>query len=136
MRKYLSILALCLVLPAMAIAENERPVLDAVKAFRGPMEQMVGEAAKGNDADLAAIAKAYAEAKATWLKVTAAPLELDRYGVPANQQEEVWRQVRTVGMLIGYLDEALQRGDRALIVRAAGMLTPAYEKVAAALGAH
>jgi hypothetical protein len=136
MRKYLSVFALCLILPAMAIAENERPALDAVKAFRGPMEQMVGEAAKGSGADLAAIGKSYAEAKAAWLKVTVEPLELDQYGVPAAQQEEVWRQVRTVGMLIGYLDEALQRGDRALIVRAAGMLTPAYDKVAAALGAH
>ena len=62
------------------------------------------------------------------------PLDLDRYGVPAGRQEETWRQVRTLGMLMGYLEEAIRRGDRTLMLRSAAMLPPAYEKLAAELG--
>ena len=133
MHKFLSILALCLILPTVAVAEDQ-PSLSAIRAFQEPMKQIVGEAAKGNDADLAAIGKSYAEAKAAWLKVAAEPLDLAQYGVPADQQEEVWRQLRTLGLMVNYLDEALQRGDRTVIARIVGMLTPAYDKVTAALG--
>jgi hypothetical protein len=97
------------------------------------MRQIVGEAAKGEQADFSAIAARHAEAKAAWLKMGAEPLDLDKFAVPADQQEEVWRQVRKVSLLIGYLDEALARGDRTLALRCAEMLAPAYAAVAAAL---
>ena len=61
------------------------------------------------------------------------PLELDRYGVPAAEQEEVWRQVRLIGMLVGYLEEAVRRGDLVLITRYADMIKPAYDKLSGAL---
>lgn len=103
-------------------------------AFHGPMQQIVCESAKGDRADLKIIAGYYADAKTAWLKFTADPLDLNRYGVAADQQEEVWRQARTLGLLVGYIDQALQRGDRATILMSAGRLTPAYDKLAAALG--
>jgi hypothetical protein len=39
-----------------------------------------------------------------------------------------------LGLLVGYLDEAVKRGDRALMLRAAKLLPDAYGKVAASLG--
>lgn len=133
MNKSLAIVALCLTLPTMALAENQ-PSPSAFGALHEPMTRIMGEAAKGNDADLAALRIAYAEAKAAWLKVAAEQLDLNQYGVPPDQQDEAWRQVRTLGLLISYLDDALQRGDRAVIARIVGMLTPAYDKVSAILG--
>ena len=69
-----------------------------------------------------------------WKLATSEPLDLDRYGVLADRQEETWRQVRLLGMIVGYLDEGAKRGDLTLIARAAGMLKPTHEKLSAALG--
>lgn len=136
MRKFLVLLAVSLLLPAMAAAEGDRSAVEALKAFHAPMEQVVREAAKGRDADLEAIAKAFPAAKEAWLKFTAEKLDLAQYGVPAAEQEAVWRQLRTAGLMFGYLDEGVQKRDRILIVRSAAALAPAYAKVAAALGAR
>ena len=134
MRK--SIFILTALAAGHVLAAGEAPAREALEAFGGPMQQIVSEAAKGDRADLTTIAGHHAEAKTAWFKLTAKPLDLDQYGVPADQQEEVWRQVRTMGMLVGYIDEAVQRGDRATVLLSAKLLAPAYQKVSAALNGH
>ncbi len=133
MRSLFLIAFLCIALPALAADAGETLARDALLGFREPMQQIVAEAAKGDRADLTKIAAEYAEAKAAWLKITSEPLDLDQYDVPEDQQDEVWRQVRKLGLLVNYLDEALARGDRALVLRSAAMLKPPYSAVAAAL---
>lgn len=133
MRKFL--LALCFSLFSLGAAAD-LPAITGLKAFRLPMDEIVREAAKGGDADFAVVGKSYAAAGEAWKQVVSEPLDLERYGVPADKQEETWRQVRTIGLLMGYLEEATKRGDRALMLRSAAMLKPAYEKLAAALGMH
>ena len=132
MRKFL--LALCFSLLSLGGAAADLPAIAGLKAFRQPMDEIVREAGKGRDADFAVVGKSYAAAGEAWKQVMSEPLDLDRYGVPAGRQEETWRQVRTLGMLMGYLEEAIRRGDRTLMLRSAAMLPPAYEKLAAALG--
>lgn len=134
MRKFL--LALCFSFLAPVVCADDLPAIAGLKAFRVPMDGIVSEAGKGPAADLAAIAAAYADADKAWKQVLSEPLDLGRYGVPADKQEETWSQVRMLGMLVGYLDEAVKRGDRALALRAAGMLKPAYDKLAGSLGAR
>lgn len=115
---------------------NELPARAGLKAFWVPMGTIVAEAAKEKSADLSVIGKAYEDAAVAWKQVLSEPLDLDAYGVPAERYEETWRQVRTLGLLVGYIDEAVRRGDRALMLRAAKMLPDAYGKVASALGAR
>ncbi len=136
MRKFLSLVLLCLALPVMAAGEDQLPAREALKTFKEPMLQTVREAAKGDKAALPALRTSIAAAKDAWFKVTAQPLDLDAYGIPADQQEEVWRQLRTVGLMVEYLDEGARRGDLALIRRATGLVGPAYDKVAAAFKIH
>ncbi|MDK9725194.1 MAG: hypothetical protein OEL88_09895 [Sterolibacteriaceae bacterium MAG5] len=132
MRKFLA--AACLLLAAQFAAADDLPVIAGLKAFRAPMERIVAEGAKGRDADLAAISAAYADADKAWKLATGEPMDMEAYGIPAERQEEAWREVRMMGMLVGYLDEAVKRGDRTLMLRAAGLLQPAYDKLAARLG--
>lgn len=132
MHKFL--LALCFCGFSLVAAADDLPAIAGLKAFRAPMEEIVREAGKGRDADFVAVAKSYAAADLAWKPVASEPLDLGRYGVPADKQEEAWRQVRTLGMLMGYLDEAIKRGDRSLMLRSADMLKPAYDKLATALG--
>lgn len=134
MRSFL--LALSLFALSAAAGAEELAARAGLRALRAPMELIVAEAAKGREADHAAIVKAYESAGQAWQQVTAEPLDLGRYGVPAEQQEETWRQVRTLGLLIGYLDQALKRGDWGLMSRAASLMPEAYAKVSAALGAR
>lgn len=134
MRKFL--LTLFLAGLAGVSMANELPARVGLKAFWVPMGAIVAEAAKERSADLGAIAKSYQDAAEAWKQVLSEPLDLDAYGVPADRHEETWRQVRTLGLLVGYLDEAVRRGDRALMLRAAKMLPDAYGKVASALGAR
>ena len=117
MRKFL--LALCFSLLSLGAAAADLPAIAGLKAFRQPMDEIVREAGKGRDADFAVVGKSYASAA---------------WAARAGRQEETWRQVRTLGMLMGYLEEAIRRGDRTLMLRSAAMLPPAYEKLAAALG--
>lgn len=132
MRKFL--VALSLSIFSLLAAADEAPALAGLRAFKAPMAAIVREAAKGLDADFDIVGKHYAEAGEAWKKVVSEPLDLDRHGVPAAQQEEVWRKVRLMGMLMGYLEEATKRHDRALMLRAAGMLEAAYAPLATALG--
>lgn len=132
MRKFLAIA--CFLLAAQTAAADDLPVVAGLKAFRAPMERIVGEAAKGEKADFALVTEAYGDADKAWQLVTSETMDMDKYAIPADRQEETWRQVRMMGMLVGYLDEAVKRGDRSLMLRAAGMLKPAYEKLAASLG--
>jgi hypothetical protein len=120
-------------LTSFAVA-NELPARAGLKAFWVPMGTIVAEAAKEKTADLSVIGKAYEDAAKAWKQVLAEPLDLNDYGVPVEQQDETWRQVRMLGLLVGYLDEAVKRGDRALMLRAAKLLPDAYGKVAASLG--
>lgn len=133
MRKFLA--AACLLLAAQfAAAADDLPVIAGLKAFRAPMERIVAEGAKGREADIAVIAAAYGDADKAWKIVTGEQMDMDRYGIPAERQEDAWREIRMMGMLVGYLEEAVKRGDRALMLRAAGLLRPAYDKLAARLG--
>lgn len=133
MRKFL--LALCFSLLGSAAVAADPVATEGLRAFRAPMEAIVAEAGKGeSQADFDAVAKSYAELGKAWQQVLSEPLDLDRYGVPADKQDEVWRQVRLLGMLVGYLDEAIPRGNHPLILRAAAMMRPAYESLAASLG--
>ena len=134
MRKFL--FALCISLLSLGAAADDLPAVAGLKAFRQPMEEIVREAGKGRDADFGAFGKSYAEADTAWKLVVSEPLDLDHYGVASDRQEEVWRQVRTLGMLMGYMDEAIKRGDRALMLGSADMLQSAYTKLAAGLGVH
>lgn len=131
MRKLLPVLLFYVALPALAAEQGAAQ--EALRAFGGPMHQIVQEAARGDQADLNTIASRYADAKAAWMQLTAKPLDLDEYDVPEESKDEVWRQVRTLGLVVGYMDEAVRRGDRATILTCASLLTPAYEKVSAAL---
>lgn len=130
------LLALALAAFAVTASAEELAARAGLRALREPMELIVAETAKGREADHAAIARAYESATQAWQQVTAEPLDLGRYGVPAEQQEETWRQVRTLGLLIGYLDQARKRGDWTLMSRAASLLPEAYGKVSSALGAR
>lgn len=132
MRKFL--LALCFSALSCAALADELPVVAGLKALRAPVTKIVAEAGKGQDADFAAVGASYAEVDKAWKLVVGEPLELDRYGIGADRQEAAWRQVRMMGMLVGYLDEAVKRGDRALMLRAAGMLTAAYDNLATTFG--
>lgn len=132
MRKFLLFLAL---LPWAAWAD-ELPARQGLREFRAPMEVIVNEAAKGQGAELSAIAAAYKEAGAAWQKVSGQTLELDKYGVPADRQEDVWRQVRLMAMLVNYLDEGVKSGNRGLLLRATQLMPDAYEKLAVSLGAR
>lgn len=134
MRKFL--LALCFSLLSLGVAADDLPAIAGLKAFRLPLDEIVREAGKGRDADFAVVGKSYAEAGKAWKLVMSEPLDLDRYGVPTERHEETWRQVRMLGMLVGYLDEAIKRGDRTLMLRSVDMLKPAHEKLCAALGMH
>ncbi len=132
MRKFLLFLAL---LPWAAWADD-LPARQGLREFRAPMEVIVNEAAKGQGAELSAIAAAYKEAGTAWQKVSGQTLELDKYGVPADRQEDVWRQVRLMAMLMNYLDEGVKSGNRGLLLRATQLMPDAYEKLAISLGAH
>lgn len=135
MRKFL--IALCFSLFGHVAVAADPAATDGLQAFRGPMEEIVGEAGKGEQqVDFDAVAKSYAELGKAWKQVLSEPLDLGRYGVPADKQDEVWRQVRLLGMLVGYLDEAIQRGNYPLILRTAEMLKPAYANLMASLGLH
>lgn len=134
MRKFL--LAVCCSLFSCLAAAEDLPARAGLAALRAPTEAIVREAAKGPDADLAVVGQHNAEIGKAWQLVMSEPLDLARYGVPVERHEEAWRQVRTLVMVVAYLDESVKRGDRALMLRAAGMLAPAYEKLAGMLGAH
>jgi hypothetical protein len=132
MRKFLLFLAL---LPWAAWADD-LPARQGLQDFRVPMEVIVKEAAKGQAAELSAIAAAYKDAGTAWQKVSGQSLELDKYGVPTDRQEEVWRQVRMMAMLMNYLDEGVKSSNRGLLLRAAQLMPEAYEKLAISLGAR
>lgn len=132
MRKFL--LVLCLSMFSVLAAAADLPARDGLAALRAPMAAIVQEAAKGPDADFAVVGSHYADADKAWRVVMSEPLDLGRYGVAAERQEEAWRQVRMLGMLLGYIDQAVKRSDRALMLRSANLLAPAYEKLAATLG--
>lgn len=127
MRMLLLILALAGL--SFTARAGELPALQGLRALRAPVAAIVREAARGEASDMAEMTKAYQEAGAAWQQVTAQPLDLDQYGIPTDQQAEVWRQVRLVGMLMGYMDEATKRGNRALMLQSANLLMPAYEKL-------
>ena len=132
MRKFLLILGLLLM--SMVAVADDLPVIGGVKALRTPVESIVREAGRGDQADLGALGGYSAEADKAWKLAMSEPLDWDRYGIAADRQEEAWRRLRLLGMLIGYMDEAAKRGDRALMLRAAGMLPDAYQQLAAMLG--
>ena len=127
MRMLLSILAL--VGLSFTVQAGELPARQGLRALRAPVAAIVREAAKGEASDMAEMTKAYQEAGAAWQKVTAQTLDLDQYGIPADRQAEVWREVRMMGMLMGYMDEATKRGNRPLMLQSANLLMPAYEKL-------
>ncbi|MDP2810149.1 MAG: hypothetical protein Q8O34_08370 [Rhodocyclaceae bacterium] len=131
MRIFLFILALAGL--SFAAQADELPARQGLRALRGPVAAIVTEAAKGEAADMAEMTRAYQQAGVAWQQVTAKPLDLDQYGIPADQQAEVWRQVRMMGMLMGYMDEATKRSNRGLMLQSAGLLAPAYEKLSAFL---
>jgi len=131
MRKFL--LALCLLLSGLAAAAD-LPLIASLTALRAPTQALVREAAKGSAADFEALAKSCVAADQAWNLAKSETLDLARYGVPAERHEEIWRQIRMLGLIVGYLEEGAKRGDRALVLRAAGMLEPAYEKLAASMG--
>lgn len=133
MRKFLAVL---LALFSLAAVADDYPARRGVADMRAPVYAIVQEAGKGPQADFDIVGGHYAEAAKAWQQVVGEPLDLGRYGVATAAQEEAWRQVRMVGMLVGYLDEAVRRRDRALMLRAAGMLAPAYERLAATLGTN
>lgn len=135
MRKFLLILLALLSWSAWAADGDDLPARQGLKAFRAPLAAMVKETAKGRQADQVAMAEAYKQAGEAWQQVTAQELDMAKYGVPADQQEEVWRQVRTVGMLMGYLDDAVKRGNLTLTRQSLDMLAPTYEKLVVSLGA-
>lgn len=132
MRKFLLFLAL---LPWAAWADD-LPARHGLQEFRAPMEMIVKEAAKGQAAELSTIAAAYKDAGAAWQKVSGQTLDLDKYGVPTDRQDEVWRHVRLMAMLMNYLDEGVKSSNRGLLLRAAQLMPEAYEKLAISLGAH
>ncbi|GEM_PF-6433462 len=131
MRKFL--LALCFSTLSLVAAADDLPAIAGLRAFRAPMTEIVRETGKGQEADFASIEKSWAEADQVWKQMVKEPLDLNRYGVPAASQEEAWRQVRLLEMLIGYIGEAAKRHDRSLLLRSVAMLTPAYDKLAATL---
>ncbi|HZV53623.1 MAG TPA: hypothetical protein VFF82_01685 [Rhodocyclaceae bacterium] len=132
MRKFIFILVLAGF--SLAAWADELPARQGLIAFRAPMEAIVKEAAKGQKSDLDEMARMYKGAGDAWQQVAGQALDLGQYGVPVDRQEDVWRQVRTMSMLVGYMDEAIKRGNRGLMLRSAELLTPAYEKLAASLG--
>lgn len=131
MRLFLSILALTGL--SLAAQADELPARQEIRALRAPVAAIVTEAARGDAADMAEMSRAYKEAGAVWQRFTAQTLDLDRYGIPADRQAEVWREVRMMGMLMRYMDEATQRGNVSLMRQSAGLLAPAYEKLAGLL---
>lgn len=133
MRKFL--LALCLFFPGLLFAAD-LPLIASLKALQTPVAELLREAAQGNAADFAALTQSCAAIDQAWKPALSETLDLGRYGVPAERQDETWHQIRLVGMVVGYLEEGAGRGDRGLVLRAAGMLKPAYEKLAASLGLH
>lgn len=131
MRMLLLILALAgLSFTALA---GELPARQGLRALRAPVAAIVKEAARGEASDMAEMTRAYQEAGAAWQQVTTQTLDLDQYGIPADRQAEVWREVRMMGMLMGYMDEATKRGNRALMLQSANHLMPTYEKLSAYL---
>jgi hypothetical protein len=135
MRKFLFLLLALVSWSAWAAGDDEFPARAGLRAYRAPLEVMVKEAAKGREADPAVMAEAYKQAGDAWQQVSSQELDMAKYGVPADQQEEVWRQVRTVGMLMGYLDQAVKRSNLTLTRQSLDLLVPTYEKLVVSLGA-
>ena len=125
---YLSLLSLC------AVAAEDLPLVAGLKAFRAPMEQLVGEAGKGRQANAEVVDKAAAEVDAAWKLAMTEAIDFERYGVAAAQQDETRRHVRMLDMLLNHLGDARKRGDHALILRAAERMPEPYGKLSASLG--
>ena len=132
MRKFL--LVWCFLCGTATAAEP--PARAGLVELRAPLAEIVQEGAKGRAADFERIATAYRGVAEAWRQVMSEPLDLADYGVAEAEQEDIRRQVRMLGLLVGYLDEAVRRGDRALALRAANLLDAPYRKVAQALGAQ
>lgn len=132
MRKFLA--AFCLSLFSLCAAAEDPPLIAGLKAFRAPMEQLVGEAGKGRQADAGIVDKAAAEIDAAWKRAMSEAIDLERYGVAAAQQDETRRNVRLLDMLLTHVGDAQKRGDRSLILRAAERMPEPYGKLSASVG--
>jgi hypothetical protein len=132
MRKFLFVCCFS-ALFSLGAQAGELAGIAALDAFRAPMEEILREARKGGEADLAVVGRFCAEAAEAWKPMLGEPFDLDRYGVPSERQPEVWRQVRMLALLIHYLDEAVRRGNHALVQRAADMLPRTYADLRKAL---
>jgi hypothetical protein len=132
MRMFLFVLALL----SRAAWADDFPARQGLKDFRAPMEAIVKEAAKGPAAELTVIAAACKEAGTAWQQVSGATLDLDKYNIPADRQDEVRRQMRLMAMLMSYLDEGVKKNNRGLLLRTAEVLPEAYEKLATSVGAR
>jgi hypothetical protein len=132
MRMFLFVLALL----SWAAWADDLPARQGLKDFRAPMELIVKEAAKGPAAELTVIAAAYKDAGTAWQQVSGPTLDLDKYGIPADRQDDIRRQMRMMAMLMNYLDEGVKKSSRGLLLRAAELMPEAYEKLATSLGAR
>lgn len=133
MRKFLA--GFCLSLfSLLALAADDLPLVAGLKAIEAPIKVIARETAKGKQADFDALGKAIVETDAAWKTAMADALDVERYGVPAAQHDEVRRTVRLMDMLVGYAGDAWKRGDHGLVLRAAERLPEPYAKLAAALG--
>jgi hypothetical protein len=133
MRKFL--LASCLSLLSLCtVAADDLPLLAGLKAFRAPMEQLVGEAGSGRQANPEVVDKAAADVDAAWKLAMSEAIDLERYGVAAADHEEMRRHVRLLDMLLTHMGDARKRGDRSLVLRAAERMPEPYGKLTANLG--
>jgi hypothetical protein len=133
MRKFL--VASCLSLLSLyAAAAEDSPLIAGLKAFRAPMEQLVGEAGKGRQANGEIVDKAAAEVDAAWKLATSEAIDFERYAVAEAQQDDTRRQVRLLDMLLTHMGDAQKRGDRSLILRAAERMPEPYGKLSASVG--
>lgn len=133
MRKFLvasclSLLSLC------ALAADDLPLIAGLKAFRAPMEQLVVEAGRGQQANAETVDRAVADIDAAWKLAMSEAIDLERHRVPADQQDETRRTVRLLDMLLTHIGDARKRGDRSLVLRAAERMPEPYGKLAATLG--
>jgi len=135
MRKFLA--GFCLFFFSLsALAAEDLPLVAGLKALGGPIRTIADETAKGSQADFAALGKAVIEVDAVWKTAMTDALDVERYGIPAAEHDEVRRTVRLMDMLVGYAADAWKRGDHGLVLRAAGRLPEPYARLAATLDLH
>lgn len=136
MRKFLLASCLSLFCTLVMAAEDSQnsPLLAGLKAFRGPMTQMAAEAGKGRQANFDVVDKAIVEADAAWKSAMSEPIDLERYRIPADQHDDVRRQVRLLDMLLSHMGDAHKRGERVLVLRTVQRMPEPYNKLAATLG--